>query len=192
NATQFVSGPEWPQAWSDGMTQREHALWETPWPCAESLRALAELNEQCLELLTKQVLQHAAPAAPLLRELGDLWSRLDAPARRRAAACPYLLLDPGFTDLYRWRWVAGSQVEDREPAFPSFFSVPGVTGLAHQVFSNAWYMVRTQPLGVPLFLGMSAPCGAVFRACSLRQITDLAERHAAWLKPRWAGRPRIW
>src|SRR3954466_6323310 len=25
--------------------------WEQPWPCTESLRTLAELNEQCLELM---------------------------------------------------------------------------------------------------------------------------------------------
>jgi len=182
----------WLQCEKEPHTDGDRAQWEAPWPCAEILRALTELNEQCLELLTAQALQRCVPAAPMLRELGELWSRLDAAGRRRAAACPYLLLDAGFTDPLRWGWIAGSRVEDREPAGPSFFTVPGVTGLAYQVFSNAWYIVRTQPLGVPVFLGMSAPCAALLRACTLRQITELAEGHAAWLRPRWATRTRIW
>ncbi|HEY3785687.1 MAG TPA: hypothetical protein VGL55_10430 [Steroidobacteraceae bacterium] len=182
----------WLQCEKEHHTERERARWDNPWPCGEILRSLIELNEQCLELLTAQALQRSVPAAPMLRDLGELWSRLDQDSRRRAAGCPFLLLDAGFTDLFRWRWVAGNRVEDREPAVPSFFSMPAVTGLAHQVFSNAWYMVRTQPLGVPLFLGMSAPCAALLRACTLRQITELAERQAAWLRPRWPAHTRIW
>jgi hypothetical protein len=26
----------------------------------------------------------------------------------------------------------------------------------------------------------------------VRQVTELANQHAGWLRPRWAGRPRIW
>lgn len=182
----------WLQCERERHTDGDPGQGETPWPCAEMLRALTDLNEQCLELLTAQALQRSVSPVPMLRELGDLWSRLDAAGRRRAAACPYLLLDAGFTDPLRWGWVAASRVEDREPADPSFFTVPGITGLAYQVFSNAWFMVRTQPLGVPVFLGMSATCAALLRACTLRQVAELAERRAAWLRPRWAARTRIW
>jgi hypothetical protein len=39
--------------------------WEQPWPCAETLKTLAEVNEQCLELLTEQAL--ASSRRTLLR-----------------------------------------------------------------------------------------------------------------------------
>ena len=167
--------------------------WEQPWPCAETLETLAEVNEQCLELLTEQALLRVSPAAPMFRELADLWGQLDVTSRRRAAACPYLLIDAGFADPYRWRWVGGNRVGDREPtAYVSFFTAPGAMKVAHQVFTNAWYIVRTQPVGAPLYLGMPGQCANLLRACTMRQVTELANQHAGWLRPRWAGRVKIW
>ena len=32
--------------------------WEQPWPCTETLKTLAELNEQCLELLGATKVAH--------------------------------------------------------------------------------------------------------------------------------------
>jgi hypothetical protein len=167
--------------------------WEQPWLCTETLEALAELNEQCLELLTAQALLRAAAAPPMFRELADLWGQLDATSRHRAAACPYLLIDAGFADPYRWRWIGENRIGDREPAtYASFFTAIGATKVAHQVFINAWYIARTQPIGAPLYLGMPAHCANSLRACTLRQVTDLANQHAGWLRPRWPGRVKIW
>lgn len=174
---------------------------EQPWPCGEILKILAELNELCLELLAEQARQQALPAPPMFRELADLWSQLDTTARKRAAACPYLLMDAGFCDPYRWRWlsdqpvgVLGSErIHDREPiTYNAFFTVPSATKVAQQVFTNAWYIVQSQPIGAPLFLGMPAHCAALFRACSMRQVTELANQHAGWVRPRWSGRPMVW
>lgn len=175
---------------------------EEPWPCGEILKILAELNELCLELLTEQALQQVSPAPPMFRELVALWSQLDSTSRKRAAACPYLLMDAGFCDPYRWRWLRDQQisvraterVHDREPAAYSgpFFTVHSAVKVAQQVFTNAWYIVQTQPIGAPLFLGMPAHCATLFRACSMRQVTELANQHAGWLRPRWTGRPMVW
>ena len=167
--------------------------WEQPWPCAETLKTLTELNEQCLELLVEQALLHAPNAPPMFRELVDLWSQLGVASRRRAATCPYLLVDAGFADPYRWKWVGANRVGDREPvAYTGFFTALGATKVAHQVFTNAWYIARTQPIGAPLFLGMPSHCANLLRACTMRQVTELANQHAGWLRPRWAGRVRIW
>jgi len=167
--------------------------WDQPWLCTKMLKTLAELNEQCLELLTEQALLRASPAPPMFRDLADLWGQLDAASRRRAAACPYLLIDAGFADPYRWRWVGGNGVGDLEPAaYGSFFTALGATQVARQVFTNAWYIVQTQPIGAPLYLGMPAHCVDLLKACTLRQATELANQHAGWLRPRWPGRVRIW
>jgi hypothetical protein len=167
--------------------------WEKPWPCAETLKTLADLNEQCLELLAEQALLRISTAPPMFRELANLWGQLDAPSRRRAAACPYLLIDAGFADPYRWRWIGGDRVGDREPAASgSFFTAPGAAKVAQQVFTNAWYFVRSQPIGAPLYLGMPAHCATLLRACTVRHVTELANQYAGWLRPRWAGRVKIW
>jgi hypothetical protein len=174
-------------------TEGDNPNFEEPWPCAETLTTLTELNEQCLELLSEQAKLGTSPSSPILRELGDLWSQLDINSRRRAAACPYLLLDAGFADPYRWRWVGGHGVGEREPApYSSFFTANDATRVAHQIFTNAWYIVRTQPIGAPLYLGMPAHCATLLRACTVRQVTELANQHAGWLRPRWTGRVKVW
>ena len=68
------------------------------WLRPETLESLIELNESSLTLLAEQSVAHGSSPAPLLRELRSLWPTLDAAARHRAAACPYLLLDAGFAD----------------------------------------------------------------------------------------------
>lgn len=174
-------------------TEDSPTNWEQPWPCTETLKTLAELNEQCLELLAEQALTCAPNAPPMFRELVDLWGQLDVTSRRRAAACPYLLIDAGFADPYRWRWVAANRVGDREPiTYTAFFTASVATKVAHQVFTNAWYIARTQPIGAPLYLGMPTHCANFVRACTMRQVMELANQHAGWLRPRWAGRVRIW
>ena len=60
------------------------------------------------------------------------------------------------------------------------------------MFTHSWHIAQTQPLGAPLFLGMPGHCVALLRTCSMMQLTDLAEQHAGWLRPRWPGRPKIW
>jgi hypothetical protein len=166
---------------------------EQIWPCTETLKTLAELNEQCLELLAEQAVLRLSNAPPMFRDLIDLWSELDVVSRRRAAACPFLLIDAGFADPYRWRWVGDDCVGDREPlSYTAFFSGNSAIKVARQVFANAWYIVRTELTGAPLFLGMPPHCADLLKACTMRQVTELANQHAGWLRPRWAGRTRVW
>jgi hypothetical protein len=175
--------------------------WEPPRAGGDVLSILTELNELCLELLAEQALRPVSPAPPMFRELVDLWGRIDIHSRRRAAACPYLLMDAGFCDPYRWQVLSDQQasartgVRDFEAApviYSKFFTAPSVTRVARQVFTHSWHIVQAQPLGAPLFLGMPAHCAALLRTCSLRQMTDLADQHAGWLRPRWPGRTRVW
>src|SRR6266513_2776416 len=68
------------------------------WLRPETLETLIELNELCLALVAEQAVSRGAPASPLLRQVAELWQVLDPAARRRAAGCPYLLVDAGFAD----------------------------------------------------------------------------------------------
>jgi hypothetical protein len=169
--------------------------WEAQsWLRAETLAALAELNEQCLELLAAQARTGAIGASvPLLHEIGPLLRSLDSDSRHRAAACPYLLVDAGFGDQQRWTWVSGYQVRDLDRrSSGAFFSIPGVTPVTRQVLTYAWHLTRSQNAAARMLFGMSAHCSRLVAACTLRQVLELAEMHPEWLQPRWATRPSIW
>ena len=164
------------------------------WPHAEMFEALTAINEECLELLAAQSMARTLQAQPILRELAELWRTLDAGARRRAAACPYLIVDAGFADARRWRFPGAHAVCEPEAAEMSspFFTVPGANIVIRRVLQYARELARTQNLAARLLLGMPSHCATLIAGCTLRQIDDVAERHPAWLKPRWPGRIQVW
>ena len=163
------------------------------WLHPETLESLVELNELCLELFAEQAAVRCAQPSLLLRQVGELWRALDIAARRRAAACPYLLVDAGFADPQRWRQPAPPGVGDTgEAAYSTFFTVPGTTEVARLVFTYAWHLARAHGAAARLLLGMSAPCATLIGHLSLRQLHSLAETHQAWLKPRWPARVQVW
>jgi len=185
-------------------------LWSAQgWLHAETLESLAEVNEQCLELMCEQAVAARVPGdaprelagyaaavrpAALLIELRPLWEELDAPARRRAARCPYLLVDAGLAEAERWARVLERQVQDeaRPRGTRAFFAGPRAVGVMRLVVTYAWHLARSQSAAARLLLGMSAPCGRLIAACTLSQVSRLAETHVEWLKPRWAERVGVW
>jgi hypothetical protein len=162
------------------------------WLRPGTLETLVELNERCLALLAEQAAVRGASATLLLRQVGELWRSLDAAARQRAAACPYLLIDAGFADPLRWRLPPAPQVADAQGIYPSFFTVPAATELARLVFTYAWHLVRSQASAARLLLGMPAPSAALIGHYTLPQIQSLAESRPGWLRPRWPAGVQFW
>jgi len=162
------------------------------WLRSETLDTLLELNELSLALLAEQAGARGAAACPLLRQVSELWRILDAPARRRAAGCPYLLLDAGFADAARWRHCAQLQVGDAHGACAAFFTVPSATEVARLVFTYAWHLACAQPAAARLLLGMPPATAALIAQCTLRRIQALAESRREWLRPRWPARVEVW
>src|SRR5689334_11974535 len=163
------------------------------WLCPGTLETVFELNEQGLALLAEQGAARGRAACPLLRQVSELWRMLDPQARRRAASCPYLLLDAGFADPPRWRVCAGGQVGDSAPfSYAAFFTVPMTGEVARLVFTCAWHLARSEPAAARLLLGMPAATAALISDYTLRQIQLLAERRLDWLRPRWSARVEVW
>jgi hypothetical protein len=163
------------------------------WLRAGTLDSLLELNELCLALLTEQAAVRGGPPEGLLQELAGLWRDLDGVARRRAAACPYLLLDAGFADPLRWRAAPAPQVGDAGAGrYACYFTVPAAAEVARQVFIYAWHLACSQPAAARLLLGMAAPSATLIGCHTLRQIQVLAESHPEWLRPRWPARVQVW
>jgi hypothetical protein len=186
------------QCGSDAAHAAAEARHGGSWLRAETLETLAELNELGLTLLVQQAALQAAPhggeAPALLRELLPLVPKLEPQALRRAAACPCLLLDAGFTDAARWRQASPGQVGEAAgaAAAAAWFTVPATVEVARLVLTFAWHLARTQPGAARLLLGMPAACAEAIAALTLRRIHTLAERHPEWLRPRWPGRTQVW
>ncbi len=165
------------------------------WLRAEVLDALAELNEQCLELLCEQTVSCNARRRPaLLADLEALWVGLETVARRRAARCPFLLADAGFTRGGCPPWLRERGVRDREwpPVSSAFFTVPRTIPVTRLVLAYVWHLVRSESVAARLFLGMSARCAESIAACTLRQMMQFAESEPHLLRPRWPDRVEVW
>jgi hypothetical protein len=162
------------------------------WLGAETLESLVELNEGCLGRIAEQAAVPGAAGSTLLREVGELWRALDAPARRHAAACPYLLLDAGFADTARWRPAVAARVGDAGGSYGTFFTVPATADIARLVFTYAWHLARAQAAAARLLLGMPAGSALLIGRYTLRQIQTLAETHPQWLRPRWPAHVAVW
>jgi hypothetical protein len=163
------------------------------WLRAGALDSLLELNELCLSLLAEQAAVRSGPPSGLLQQLGELWHRLDAASRQRAAACPYLLLDAGFGDPPRWQVPPAPRVDDAgSHCYSCYFTVPAAAEVARLVFIYAWHLARSEVAAARLLLGMPESSAALIGHYTLRQIQTLAEGHLEWLRPRWPARVQVW
>lgn len=171
------------------MTPRDYKGGQSP---SEMLRALKELNFQCLELLAVQARAGCGREFPL-GKLAELWNSLDGEARARAVDYPYLLFDAGFADPQRWRQPAEPQVnEERSGPLEAFFTVPGAAQVAHQIFVHAWLAAREYPTNAILTLAMHPQCVKVMAAHTAVSLHRTVERHWKWLRPRWLDKPQFW
>jgi hypothetical protein len=164
------------------------------WLHAKTLDTLAELNEQCLELLCDQAASPGRPRPLLLGGLDALWRGLDTAARRRAARCPFLLVDAGFMGTGSLPWQIGPGIRDVDrPELPgAFFTVPRTIQVARLVLTYAWHLARSESAAARLFLGMSARCAERVAGCTLRQMIQVAESEPRLLEPRWPERLGVW
>jgi hypothetical protein len=187
------AGTEMPEVTAEELEQERP--WEAhSWLRAETLAHLAEYNEECLRMLALQY--SAAPVSqlpPLVREVGPMLRMMDADARHRAAACPFLLFDAGFADQQRWTWVSGNYVRDlARPFQPPYFTLPQTRPMLLAIFTYAWHLARSQNAAARVLLGMTAQCSRLIAVCTVRQIHELAAAHPEWLVPRWQNRPQFW
>ncbi|MGH8217242.1 MAG: hypothetical protein ACREUT_01540 [Steroidobacteraceae bacterium] len=177
--------------------QGTRPLWASQsWLQSDALDALAAVNEQCLELLCEQASARAPsrPRPALLKELEALWYGLDAGARRRAARCPFLLVDAELARVSRRPWLAAYGIRDQEwSALPApFFTVPRTVTVTRLVLTYAWHLACGEPAAARLFLGMSVQLAERLAARTLPEVFQLAESEPGLLRPRWPDRVAVW
>lgn len=153
------------------------------------LEPLPELNEEVLGACL-------APVSPgQLPRPGSLawqWRGMAPEARRRAATCPFLLLDLGLARPGAWA-VAGCQLATvtggvGEPA-------PGPrldAGLLHRALLYAWHLARSNRQAARITFGMGEAAGEALATCRLAALERLACEPPPWIRPRWSDRPLLW
>jgi hypothetical protein len=157
----------------------------------EILSSLTELNLQCLEMMAAEqgTVYNTRTGGLLLREVSHRWGNLDAEARRRAASCPYLLVDAGFGEPDRW---LSGRFTVQSSDTPAFFTGERCLIVARQVFLYAWYLSKTEKFDGRVLLGMSSGCMEALRSHTLLQVLELAERSTNWICPRWPHLVGFW
>lgn len=157
---------------------------------SEAFLSLLELNSECIELLVEQAhAKGAAQATPVICHLGQLWRSLSPDARRRAAACPYLLVDVGFSDTSRW---VDTKSVQRMPRVSPFFTVPRTASVARRVCVYAWHLSQSHNSAAQVLLGMPQRCADLIASRTLTQVHELAEKHPEWMTPRWPTLVSYW
>ena len=128
---------------------------------AEILVAIAEINEECLELWSEE---------------GLLPIELNSEARRRAAACPCLLVDPTPRPKPE-----NADLAHREPA----------ARIALHVLMLAWHVVRCRPADSRMLLGLAEQASALATLTPLN-VTRLVEEGRVRVTPRWPVHMNFW
>lgn len=155
------------------------------------LAPIAEVNQYLLEALRATAMASDRPRLPrLLTLLREDWIRLDRAALERLAACPYLLLDVGFSRPGRWERLAEGVMD--APAASGYFEGAGAVALLRRALMLGWHLARSNRIGARLVCGMSAAVAERLASSRLQDLELLAERSAAALAPRWEQQPRVW
>jgi hypothetical protein len=156
---------------------------------AALLEPLAELNEEVLAVL------FAPPVPGLLPAPGSLpwqWRGLAPEARRRAAGCPFLLLDLGLGRP--GVWPAGAcQLDTAAPGVADAPRADGLpTGLVHRALLFAWHMARAHRDAARIALGMGPQAAEALAARRFGELEQLALQRPGWVRPRWPERTGLW
>ncbi len=156
---------------------------------AAALGPVREINEQVVEALCAAA--GSAAGAPLAVLVRHEFLPAAPEARRRLAACPYLLLDAGFADPGRWQAAAGVQERPGAPARdPAGFDC-GVR-LARRALLLGWHLARANRLAARVALGMTAECAEQVALLRLDELDAIAEERRGWVRLRWEDRVELW
>lgn len=165
------------------------------WSDEQFLRPLYEINERCIDLLVQLAARPATESPPvaLVQGIRAELRTLDPAARRRAAQCPFLLVDLEFRDPEWWQHAkrhacTHATSSQRRGNLPRKVALP----LARATLVLAWHTVRSDPEASRVSLGLAPRVTQAISLLSLDEIDRLAERQFHRLRPRWHDRPGAW
>lgn len=129
----------------------------------------------------------------LVRLHQDLWTGLDTPSRKRAARCPFLLVDARFQNEAWWHWAKTSRPHIGKDA-SSLIPLPAsiAKDLMYETLVLAWHTARSDSRAASVLLAMSPKVAATLARLGLQDIHHIAAHHSHYLRPRWEDLPLFW
>ena len=164
------------------------------WTGAATLELVWELNERALDVLADMAqMTSTSRSLDLVCLYQDLWADLDTPARKRAARCPFLLVDVHFQSDAWWNWATAPRSHIGKDTV-SLSPLPAnlAKELMYETLVLAWHTARSDSCAANALLAMSPKVAATLARLGLRDIHHIATHHSHYLRPQWENLPLFW
>jgi hypothetical protein len=156
--------------------------------------AVHQVNAQLLDILCVSARSTTAHS-PFTDPLRARFISLSASQRERLVCCGTLLVDIGFSDPGRWRNAAQSldiSAVQMPTQLASWLLPDEAILLAHSTLLVAWSVLHAARSEAGVLLGTPPETAGILAGMTVNQLSHIAQRYAAWVRPRWMETPRVW
>jgi hypothetical protein len=162
------------------------------WKGARSLKLAQELNTRCIDLLCDCAAMPFVEGLPMmLRANRNLWCQLNAQARWRLAAFPFVIVDVRFRDEVWWRG-KGKMQGVAEPPLPDAFLREPRESLLLETLMFAWQVAREDPRVAQILFAMTQPVAHLISSLAMQDIRTIAIERSNFLRFRWDDNAQLW
>lgn len=162
------------------------------WKGARSLKLAQELNSRCIDLLCDCAAMPIVEGLPMmLRANRNLWCQLNAQARWRLAAFPFVIVDVRFRDEVWWRG-KGKMQGVAEPHLPDAFLREPRESLLLETLMFAWQVAREDPRVAQILFAMTQPVAHLISSLAMQDIRTVAIERSNCLRFRWDDNAQLW
>lgn len=162
------------------------------WKGARSLKLAQELNSRCIDLLCDCAAMPFVEGLPMmLRANRNLWCQLNAQARWRLAAFPFVIVDVRFRDEVWWRG-KGKMQGVAEPPLPDAFLREPRESLLLETLMFAWQVAREDPRVAQILFAMTQPVAHLISSLAMQDIRTVAIERSNCLRFRWDDNAQLW
>lgn len=164
------------------------------WTGTATLELVRELNQRAIGTLADMAHMDSANCSlDFVRLYQNLWASLDAAACKRAARCPFLLVDVHFQSDEWWNWARTSSSTSRESTYSrNPFPENVAKELMYETLVLGWHTARSESRAASILLSMSPKVTTILAGLGLRDIHRIVAHHSHDLRPRWEDLPLFW
>jgi len=155
------------------------------WTGSPSIALAQQLNEQWLEFLCGRVSGASSELPPFLAQNGHLWCRLDAAARKRIAALPFVIVDLRFKDVAWWN-------DSTQRVFMTSPNSGPLIDLVLETLLFARQSAREDVSVAKTMFAMTLPVAQLVASLTLSQVMSIAASSTGELRVRSQQDAEFW
>lgn len=164
------------------------------WKGARSLQLAHELNSRCIDLLCHFATTPFVEGLPvMLKANRNLWCQLNAEARWRLAAFPFVIVDVRFRDEVWWRG-RGKMQDQGVAERPAAAEVlrESRESLLLETLMFAWQVAREDTRVAQILFAMTQPVARLISSLAMQEIRTVAIERSNSLRVRWDDNAQLW